>query len=232
MECIVQLIEKQDDVEDIIRLMIAIGHIALDIDLANIPFEDMKSEKDVQRFFSNEENLLKYSPNKRFNVLVSVLFRQKKDVKMLEFVEKGSLENVEWELEKSVNSAKKAVERIFQNDWRWERIHQRISTIGENEIAYQYGENSAMMVLPIDLNKTEYDYNHKYLKLGDFLSTLTQEQYANTIVRLEHHVGGFEEVKFLSLCDYKNKIVYVTFVTDEDLYLNVVSHISQTIVFI
>lgn len=57
MSCVVSSIKNQADVKYAIRTMLNIGLAALDVDLDSIPFENIKDEKDLKRFFSNEENL-------------------------------------------------------------------------------------------------------------------------------------------------------------------------------
>lgn len=51
-------------------MVISIGINSLNVDLYKLPFASWENKKDIQRFFTNSENNLKFNPNKRFEVLI------------------------------------------------------------------------------------------------------------------------------------------------------------------
>lgn len=61
---------SEKEIDNITQSIIHLGILSLNIELENIPFKKWEHFKDIQRFYTDKENLLKYSPNKRFEILL------------------------------------------------------------------------------------------------------------------------------------------------------------------
>lgn len=61
---------SQEYSEQLINLVKLLGIYSLNLEIDKMPFDTWKDKKDIQRFFSNPENNLRFNPNKRFEVLI------------------------------------------------------------------------------------------------------------------------------------------------------------------
>lgn len=68
-------ISEQEDAKQLIQILRETARVALNVDLSKIPVGKFRTEKDVIKFFSNPINNVRYSPNKRFEILIN-FFRE------------------------------------------------------------------------------------------------------------------------------------------------------------
>ena len=91
MCCVNGKISEQKDAEQLIQILRETARVALNVDLSRIPFEKFNTEKDVVRFFNDPINNARYSPNRRFEILINVFFRDNENNNDIQSVYKGSL---------------------------------------------------------------------------------------------------------------------------------------------
>ena len=72
--CLNGKISEQEDAKQLIQILRKIARVALNVDLSKIPVGEFRTEKDVIKFFSNPINNVRYSPNKRFEILINLFF--------------------------------------------------------------------------------------------------------------------------------------------------------------
>lgn len=69
--CLNGKISEQEDAKQLIQILRETARVALNVDLSKIPVGKFRTEKDVIKFFSNPINNVRYSPNKRFEILIN-----------------------------------------------------------------------------------------------------------------------------------------------------------------
>jgi hypothetical protein len=72
--CINRKANTEKDASNAIDTLRALGRLALNVKFDDIPLENMNDPKDLQKFFGLESNAKKYIPNKRFDIIIDVLF--------------------------------------------------------------------------------------------------------------------------------------------------------------
>lgn len=229
--CINGRISTVDDAKKVVKWLQSIGQLALNINIEDIPFEDMNTPKDLQRFFSEGNNAKKYIPNRRFDILINNFYRSNNSTKELELVEEGTISVEESNAENIHKIAEDKAKKILKDSPLYERLVQRISTVGTKRIDLQLDNIEYLLNMPIEIDRKEKS-EVIFEKAKDFLERLEKNEYKKSIVSLLHSLGGFEDMHFVSLFDSRLKKFYATVVTNDEEFDNFISLIPQHIVFI
>lgn len=229
--CINGRVHSEEDAFEAINILHGLGVLALNINLDDIPFEEMNSSKDLQRFLGQQDNAQKYIPNIRFDNLVDALFRGNVKLDKLETVIKGTINAEIDDLDQIKKIAENKASKIISDSIIYERLLQRISTVGTYRMKIS-GENiEHLLNMPIDLDRKE-KANFVNENIEDFIDRLKKEQYKESIVFLPHSMGGFEDLHMISMLDEKSKKSYCTAVLNEEIFLQAINQIPQHLVFI
>ena len=179
MCCINGKVQDVDDAQIAIQLFRAIGHIALNVQIDEIPLEKMTSEKEIKDFFSNQENAIKYSPNKRFDIIVNKLFRNNEND---DFLDEVMAATIDLEKEDNIscvhNICVKKVKKILSDSIMYERLIKRIETVGTIQLDLPCKNPEYLMNLPLDLDNQK-SINIKILDICAFNALINTTEYKN-----------------------------------------------------
>ncbi len=229
--CINGRVRTEDDAGQAIEILRAIGRMALNIRIDEIPIEDMDEPKDMQRFFGEGDNATKYVPNKRFDIIINALFRNNGKNNDIEFILAGGIDAEDDNIEYIHSTAEEKAKKILKGSIIYDRLVKRIATVGTVHVELPCENIEYLMNMPIDLDRTD-KANFIQKPLVDFLDILKREKYKDSIVFLQHSMGGFEDIHVIDLLDYKEKKKYYTVVMNEEIFHKVIQSIPQHIVFI
>ena len=99
--------------------------------MSKIPVGEFKTEKDVIRFFSNPINNAQYSPNKRFEILINVFFRENDNNNDILSVYKGSLSSDKMDDVQYIHKvAMDAIEEMYASYPIKDRLITRVESVG------------------------------------------------------------------------------------------------------
>lgn len=231
MCCINGKVQDEEDAQIAIQLFRTIGHIALNVRIDEIPLEKMTSEKEIKDFFSNQENAKKYSPNKRFDIIVNKLFRDNEND---DFLDEVMAATIDLEKEDNLpcvhNMCVKKMEKILSDSIMYERLIKRIETVGTIQLNLPCKNPEYLMNLPLDLD-SQKSLNIKLLDTFNFNSLINTAEYKDMPIFLLS-AGGFEDFHFIEAFNKNNDTAYVTCIFDEEQFLKIISNIEQYLVFV
>lgn len=232
MCCINGKVQDVDDAQIAIQLFRAIGHIALNVQIDEIPLEKMTSEKEIKDFFSNQENAIKYSPNKRFDIIVNKLFRNNEND---DFLDEVMAATIDLEKEDNIscvhNICVKKVKKILSDSIMYERLIKRIETVGTIQLDLPCKNPEYLMNLPLDLDNQK-SINIKILDICAFNALINTTEYKNIPIFLPHELGGFEDFHFIEAFNKDSDTTYITCIFNEELFIRMISNIKQYLVFV
>lgn len=232
MCCINGKVQDVDDAQIAIQLFRAIGHIALNVQIDEIPLEKMTSEKEIKDFFSNQENAIKYSPNKRFDIIVNKLFRNNEND---DFLNEVMAATIDLEKEDNIscvhNICVKKVKKILSDSIMYERLIKRIETVGTIQLDLPCKNPEYLMNLPLDLDNQK-SINIKILDICAFNALINTTEYKNIPIFLPHELGGFEDFHFIEAFNKDSDTTYITCIFNEELFIRMISNIKQYLVFV
>lgn len=213
--CVNGKISEQEDAEQLIQIIRESARIALNVDLSHIPFEEFNTEKDVARFFNDPINNACYSPNRRFEILINILFRNNENNNDFQSVYKGSLNldkmyDVEYIHEVAMNAIKKMY--IFHPIK--ERLVTRVESVGIKQTMLFEGAE-LLAAKPARINEDKENFI-KYIKsLDEFIHILEQQE--KRYVYVLNRVRGFEDFQFICVYEEKeNKRISYSFMFFEE----------------
>lgn len=213
--CVNGKISEQEDAERLIQIIRESARIALNVDLSHIPFEEFNTEKDVARFFNDPINNACYSPNRRFEILINILFRNNENNNDFQSVYKGSLNldkmyDVEYIHEVAMNAIKKMY--IFHPIK--ERLVTRVESVGIKQTMLFEGAE-LLAAKPARINEDKENFI-KYIKsLDEFIHILEQQE--KRYVYVLNRVRGFEDFQFICVYEEKeNKRISYSFMFFEE----------------
>ena len=199
--CINGKISKQEDAEQLIQILRESARIALNVDLSHIPFEEFHTEKDVTRFFNDPINNARYSPNRRFEILINVFFRNNENNNDFQSVHKGSLNldkmsDVGYIHEVAIN----AIKKMYAFHPIKERLVTRVESVGAKQTMFFEGAE-LLSAKPVKLNEDKEQFIKCVKSLDEFIQIL--EQQKNKYVYVQNRIRGFED--FQVICVYEEK---------------------------
>lgn len=206
--CLNGKISEQEDAEQSIQILLETARVALNVDFSKIPVEEFKTEKDVIRFFSNPINNARYSPNKRFEILINVLFRENDNNNDILSVYKGSLSLDKMDDVQYIHEvAMDAIEKMYASNPIKDRLITRVESVGIKQTIFFEGAE-LLAAKPARINEDK-EYFIKHLKtLEEFIQILEQQE--RKYVYILNRIRGFEEFQVICVCEEKEgkKISY------------------------
>lgn len=212
--CINGRIEDTEDAEQLTNMLREMARMALNIDLSQIPFESFKTEKDVIRFFNDQKNNARFSPNKRFDIIINVFFRENDNNNDFDAVYEGS---IKFEKMDDVDYVHKvAIQAISDmyvgHPWR-ERLIRRAESVGIKKVM-QFDGAELLAVKPAKINEDRSHYIKQIGSMEEFIHILNEQE--NKYVYIMNRIRGFED--FQAFCiyeEYDNKRTSYSFAVFE-----------------
>ena len=191
--CINGRVHSKEDASDAISGIMCIALLAMNVDLDRIPFEKFFDAKDIQRFFSQDDNDRKYNPNRRFDELVNLWFRENNKSADTEQIQEGTilLEEIN-NIETIHNHAERAAIKIFSTSPIKERLISRIKTVGTKQTELAYDNAKYLTIYPAELNNPQSIPKFECLDFQAFQRKLSEQQ--RKVVIVTHQIGGFEDI--------------------------------------
>ena len=214
--CLNGKISEQKDAEQLIQILRETARFALNVDLSKIPFGEFKTEKEVIRFFSNPINNARYSPNKRFEILINIFFRENNNNNDIYSVYEGSLSLDKMDDVQYIHKvAMDAIEETYLFHPIKDRLVTRVESVGIKQIRpFEGAELLAAKPARINENK---EYFIKHVKtLEEFIRILEQQE--RKYVYILNRIRGFEDFQVICVYDEKKdkRIVYSYMFLEKD----------------
>lgn len=199
--CLNGKISEQKDAEQLIQILRETARIALNVDLSKIPVGEFRTEKDVIRFFSNPINNARYSPNKRFGILINVFFRENDNNNDFYSVYEGSLSLDKMDDIQYIHEvAMDAIEEMYASHPIKDRLVTRVESVGTKQTIFFEGAE-LLAAKPARINEDK-EYFIKHIKtLEEFIQILGQQE--RKYVYILNRIRGFED--FQVICVYEEK---------------------------
>ncbi|MEK4479978.1 hypothetical protein MKZ23_11145 [Paenibacillus sp. FSL R5-0876] len=224
---IYQYIKKESFSEEFvnktIEMVISIGINSLNVDLYKLPFASWENKKDIQRFFTNSENNLKFNPNKRFEVLIKYFFNQKSINNELNIIAENTFFNEEERLEACIS----AMELIYYKSAQIEIIMNRISNFSDLELELDNEASIRLTAFP-SFNRTEETFESNYKKLPDIINELRLDN--ESILNFNHLLRGLEGIALLMYVPLNRNEDFVCQYHPSDI-ISIIKEVTNSIVF-
>lgn len=231
--CINGKVASEDDAEIAIRVIDTLARYALNVDLSAIPFKTFKNEKQIKRFFENEKNVAKYSPNKRFDILVNIMFRNNNANNDLESVVEGSARIGNFDdMEKIHELSMMCLENLYSDHPLKSRLLRRAESVGGMKLDWYEGIE-LLSSRPMHNNECK---NIKYRDIDDkdeFIELYNKSQMGYYCVFKS--VRGLEDFRIFAFFTKEgiNKIINSYFFVDEshDEMFKLLGQLEGNVVF-
>lgn len=230
--CINGRVTSEEDAKKTAEILRTMGRMALNVRVDDIPFENFEDAKDLQRFLGNENNAAKYIPNVRFDILVNLLFRNSGTDQEIHKVYSGTIDEDCFENIEAIHFiAEEKVRKILRGYPLYERLVRRITTVGMMKSEFESENSHYLNIMPMNL-ETNDELDIVYLEREEFKKRVKEKKYENEMITLQHSLGGFEDIHFITFFDIEEKRNYATAIFDEDTYENMISDFTQHLVFL
>ena len=199
--CLNGKISEQEDAEELIQILRETARVALNVDLSKIPVGEFRTEKDVIRFFSDPINNARYSPNKRFEILINVFFRKNNNNNDFHSVYEGSLRLDKMDDVQYIHEvAMDAIEEMYASHPIKDRLVRRVESVGTKKTRFFEGAE-LLAAKPARINEDK-EYFIKHIKtLEEFIQILERQE--RKYVYILNRIRGFED--FQVICVYEEK---------------------------
>ncbi|MBH0345675.1 hypothetical protein [Bacillus paranthracis] len=191
-------------VKNIINLITAISIISSNIKLDKLPFDEWSEKKDIQRFFSKNENVLKFNPNKRFETLIKGNFAESsKYENQVKIISENTY------LEKDlINIGINAINQIYCDSKGLNIIRERVSTFQLQSYDFEDINLLAELTAFPLLYNTDWKITEEMTELDVTLNKLKEDN--NTILYFHHLLAGLEKTSILSCFSVRDSELKVT----------------------
>lgn len=228
--CVNGKINSRQDAEQLIKILNGFAIVALNVNLELIPFDKINNEKELKTFFNNPNNGELISPNKRFDILINVFFRNNDNNSNIERVIEGSIEFEKmYDYEYIHKIAYKRVLDVIGDSPIVDRLAKRLETIGGLQFTFDGGE--FLTAKPTKINENN---NVKYCSVEskERFNEIINEQKV-TEVFVQHSIGGFEEFHLINIYEYNagEKLIWGLLLLDDDPFFDLISKVPCNIVF-
>ncbi|KRF59837.1 hypothetical protein ASG97_00160 [Bacillus sp. Soil745] len=217
---------KKESVEEIINKIKDISILSSNVEIDKLPFDEWSEKKDIQRYFSENENILKFNPNKRFEALIKWEFdRRSKYKNQAEKV----LENTYLESD-TINVCINAIIRIYSDSKGLNIIHERISKFQFNEYDYENIYHlRALTAFPM-LYNIDLNCSHERAEVNTTLNKLKKDN--KSIMHFNHLLAGFEKFALLScISDRDSELKVTTSPYNLEEITSIIKKVDNPIVF-
>lgn len=229
--CINGKVNSEDDAEKLAGIIIGIATIALNVDPELIPLDKINDAKSLKRYFDAPKNSSLISPNKRFDILVNILFRKNDNNNDIDSVIKGSI-NLEkmYDYDYIHHLSVKRISKMLSDSPNASRLITRIETIGVMKTFYVKGIEY-LWVTPKKMNIKKELIIKRISNKEELYELLRMQDYKDVFV--SHSLGGFEDIHIVNVYGKKDgkNIMYSLCLTDEDEFYRIISNTSCKFIF-
>jgi len=230
--CVNGRVSSEEDAKEATEILRAIGRMALNVRVDEIPFENFEDAKDLQRFLGNENNTAKYIPNVRFDILINLLFRNSGTEQEINGLISGTINKDFIGDVKAIHYiAEGKVCKILRDSPIYERLVKRIHTVGMMQSEFESENSHYLNIMPMSLGACE-KINSVSITPEEFNEIVSKKKYENEMITLQHSMGGFEDIHIISFLNIGDKKIYITMIPDEEYYEKMLSEFRQTLVFL
>ncbi len=223
-------VNDSKDAEQLIKILNGLATLALNVNPELIPFVEINNAKELKAYFNNPNNSALISPNRRFDILINVLFRNNDNNNDIESVVDGSIDFEKmYDYEYIHNIAYERVLTVISDSPIFERLAKRIETVGKIQLEFEGGEYlTARPTKLSDNNIVNYSMIDNEREFYEIIKELEM-----TEIFVQHSLGGFEEFRLINLYGYKDgkKTIWGLHFLDENQFFKVISNVPCNIVF-
>jgi hypothetical protein len=229
--CINGMVNSEIDAKKLTKIVIAIATIALNVDPEKIPLDKINDKKSLKKYFDDPKYSSLISPNKRFDILVNILFRKNDNNNDIDSVIRGSI-NLEkiYDYDYIHYLSFQKISKILSDSPIAPRLIARIETIGVMKI-FNIKGIEYLTVTPKKMNiKKELIIKQIYNK-EEIYELMKEQEYKELFV--PHSLGGFEDFHLISVYGkkYGKNIIYSFFLTNEEEFYRILSNTSCKFIF-
>lgn len=228
--CINGKVKNPQDAEQLSDILIKIATLALNVNPELIPFDKINDPKALKTYFDDPNNGAMISPNKRFDILVNVIFRNNDNNNDIENVLCGSIEPERmYDYEYIHSVAYQRVLFVIKDSPIFDRLAKRLESIGV--LQFDIEDGKSLTVKPTRLNENNNIYFCKVKDRKKFNEIISELKVKEVFV--QHMLGGFEEFRVISVNGYKcdKKIIWGLILFDDTQFYNMISELPCNIVF-
>lgn len=229
--CINGKIKTKYDAESCIKLLYGIAIIALNVNLELIPLDKFSDSESLKKYINNPKYNSLVSPNKRFDILINILFRNNDNNSDIESVIKGGIDIDKINDYSYIHEmAFKNVSKMLSKSQMSERLIERLKTVGIREIAMKAGYEY-LAIKPAKINERKV-FSIKSVKSEEDLLYLLNAQ-ADKILFVQNSLGGFEDIFVIScyVKDLGKYIRYNYFTRNKESFFRILSKFECKFIF-
>lgn len=215
---------NSDKIDQYILLVKNIGILSLNINLLEMEIQNWVDKKDLQRFYSNENNVNIYNPNKRFEILVKFLFQRNEEHNeraMKVFESTNREENI-------FETCKSVIGKLYKNSNSKDVILERISKFTHSVVLDISPELFTMFNAYPSFEESNIEWRHEYSSYDEILKLLRNDSSA--LLHFNHALAGLENLTVLSYMPTKNTIDFTCRYKGSDL-ISVINSVNNPVVF-
>ena len=228
--CINGKIETEEDAEVLANVLMGIAKIAMNVKPELIPIDEFSDAKKLKKYFDASQNSAMISPNKRFDILVNIFFRNNDNNNDLDSVFEGSIDLDKMQDYDYIHKeALNQVSKIYKENKIGDRLVERIKTIAV--MSFEFENANYLSVKPAMINEKKEIYMKLVKTLEELMSVANLNNSSELFVA--HTMGGFEELHFINVYGNENgqKIVYSMVVFNQDDFFEILSKVEFSFVF-
>lgn len=229
MCCVNGMADSEEKARFLVDILMLIGKFSLNIDLSKIPFESFNEKKDYQRFMSKYSNNIRYNPNRRFETIINILFRNNCNDNDISAVVEGSIDIDDLDKHNIIhNIAYEKAVKVYKDSEIEDKLIERIKTIGVQE--HNVDEN-VLGIRPRKLDKSNEINVDLVSSKEEFFKIINDYKISEVVVG--HRMSGFEEWNTLSINYSKKNKKYISYlvVYENDGFYRILSELKCTIIF-
>ena len=229
--CINGKVNSEGDAEKLTEIIIGLATIALNVDPELIPLDKINDVKSLKRYFDAPENSSLISPNKRFDILVNIIFRKNDNNNDIDSVIRGSI-NLEkiYDYDYIHRLSFQKISKMLSDSPIASRLIARIETIGVMKIFNVKGIEY-LTVTPKKMDIKKEIIIKQVCNKEELYDCLRKQDYKELFI--PHSLGGFEDFHVISVYGKRSgkNIIYSLFLTDEDEFYRIISNTSCKFIF-
>lgn len=228
--CINGKIETEEDAKVLDNVLMGIAKIAMNVKPELIPIDKHRDPKRLKKYFDDSHNSPMISPNKRFDILVNVIFRENDNNNDMDSVIAGSIDFDKMQDYAYIhNEALNQVSKVYKDNMLGERLVERLKTIGV--MSFDFEGANYLSVKPVMINEKKEIYMKQVNTQEELISVAKLNNSSELFVA--HTIGGFEEIHVISVYGHENgkKIMYNLYALNLDDFFKVLSSIEFSLVF-
>lgn len=217
--------------ESIAYQILAIGLLALDVNIWNIPEEAYESEKNFKRFLSKDNNMNLYNPNVRFDAFIKYT---NPDFPKDETLIKSMMLDCQLGRDNIYEICVLEILKIYKNSDNIFQVLQRIigySTIDMSSYGYTIEELSYLNAFPTNINDIMNNYKFE-LSFCDNNEIIGKERLVNKgLLRIDNTMLGCPINNTLAIVDYEKGTAVYSWFKDADNLKYIINNVKLSVAF-